>query len=267
MTEPHEETPLLHSLDDSTGVLTLTLNSPHASNAWSDALLDAMLSTIHSAQHDPHVRAIVLAGAGRSFCAGGDLRAMKHRSGMFAGDTVALRGQYTHGLQAVTRAFDRLEKPVICAIQGPAIGAGLDLSLMCDIRIASEHARFGSTFASVGLVPGDGGAFLLTRAVGFSRATELILSTRIIDADEALRIGLIHQLVPHDQLLSIAHERAAAIAQLPAPAVQMSKVALYRSYNHDLEIALQLTAALQGLVQHTAAHEAAVEAMLQKLKK
>lgn len=258
---------LLYTVHDATGVATLTLNRPTASNAWSDEMLAGMLELLPKIQGDARVKVLLLTGSGKNFCAGGDLEAMRDRTGMFEGNPVELRAKYSRGLQEITRHFDRLEKPVVCAINGAAIGAGLDLSLMCDVRIASERARFGSTFAGVGLIPGDGGAFLLTRAVGFSRATELILSARVIKSEEALRIGLVHEVVPHDEVLSHATTRAEKIARLPAPAVQMAKVALYRTYTQQIEPALQLTSALQGLVQHTPEHEAAVLAMLERLGK
>ncbi len=263
MTSEH----ILYEVDDASGVATLTLNRPEASNAWSNQMLATTLELMPRIQADARVKVLVLTGAGKNFCAGGDLKAMRDRTGMFEGNPVELRTQYSRGLQEITRHFDRLEKPVICAINGAAIGAGLDLSLMCDIRIASERARFGSTFAGVGLIPGDGGAFLLTRAVGFSRATELILSTRVIKSEEALRIGLVHEVLPHEEVLPHAMARAQKIASLPAPAVQMAKVALYRTYTQQIEPALQLTSALQGLVQHTPEHEQAVLAMLERLSK
>ena len=247
------------------GVAILTLDRPASSNAWSEAMMRAVPERLDRAERD--ARALVITGAGRHFCAGGDLSAMRDRSGMFEGDPVALRTRYARGLQAVTRRFEHLEIPVIAAVNGAAIGAGLDLSLMCDIRVASDRARFGSTFASVGLIPGDGGAYLLTRAVGFSRAVELILTARVFDATEALRLGVVHDVVPHDDVLDVALERARHIASLPAPAVQMAKVALYRSYNQSSEVALQLTAALQGLVQHTREHEQAVLGMLDKISR
>lgn len=262
----HADTHLLYDFDAETGVGTITLNRPDASNAWSEEMLAAMLELLPALQHDDALKVVLLTGAGKNFCAGGDLEAMRDRSGMFAGNPVELRAHYSRGLQEVTRGFDKLEKPVVCAIQGAAIGAGLDLCLMADIRIASERARFGSTFAGVGLIPGDGGAFLLTRAVGFSRATELILSTRVIDADEALRIGIAHQLTGHDDTLTTARRRAEKIASLPAPAVQMARVALHRTYTQSIEPALQLTSALQALVQHTPEHEQAVLAMLEQLQ-
>ena len=246
-------------------VATITLDRPEARNAWSEAMMQSMHTALDRAEGDPEVRVIVLTGAGTSFCAGGDLKAMRDRSGMFAGDPVELRRQYARGLQEITRRFERLERPVIAAINGAAIGAGLDLSLMCDIRVASRRAKFGSTFAAVGLIPGDGGAFLLTRVVGFAHATELILSARVFEAEEAARIGLVHELAEPDEVMPRALERAADIARLPGPAVQMARVALYRTYHQSAESALELTAALQGLVQHTAEHEAAVAAMLARL--
>jgi 2-(1,2-epoxy-1,2-dihydrophenyl)acetyl-CoA isomerase len=248
------------------GVATVTLSRPEARNAWTMQMVGRMVELCGEIQRDKAVRAVVLTGAGRSFCAGGDLKAMRDREGMFAGDTVGLRAQYSQGLQGVTRALERLEKPVIAAINGAAIGAGLDLALMCDIRVASERARFGSTFAQVGLIPGDGGAFLLTRAVGFARAVELVLSARVFEAAEALQFGVVHEVVEAQVVLERAVERAQQIAALPAPAVQMAKVALYRSYNQQAEVALQLTAALQAVVQHTEAHEQAVEQMLDRLR-
>jgi 2-(1,2-epoxy-1,2-dihydrophenyl)acetyl-CoA isomerase len=257
--------PLLLQIDGP--VATLTLNRPNARNAWDEEMVALMLDHLDALPQHPDVRVIVLTGAGSAFCAGGDLRAMQDRSGMFAGDPVELRTRYTRGLQAITRRLDHLELPIIAAINGHAIGAGLDLALMCDIRVASEAATFGSTFAAVGLIPGDGGAYLLTRAVGFSRAVELVLTARVFKADEAQRIGVAHHLVPAADVLSHAHTIAGHIASLPAPAIRMAKVALYRAYHQDLEGALQLTAALQGLVQHSAAHQDAVAAMLDKMKR
>ncbi|MFB6264804.1 MAG: enoyl-CoA hydratase-related protein [Bradymonadaceae bacterium] len=176
-------------------VVDITLNRPEARNAYSDTMVDELVGSLDRAEDDPDVHAVVLSGAGESFSAGGDLKAMRDRSGMFEGDPVDLRNNYRRGLHRVPRRFDDFEKPVVAAIDGPAIGAGLDLALMCDLRIAAESATFGSTFARVGVVPGDGGAYLLARAVGFSTAVELILTARLVDADEALDIDLVHRVV------------------------------------------------------------------------
>ena len=125
---------------------------------------------------------------------------------------------------------------------------------MCDLRLAADHAKMGSTFVKVGLVPGDGGAFFLARTVGFPRALEMMLTGRLVDASEALAIGLVHEVVPAEQLLAVAQERANAIASLPPTAVQMTKRAAYRSWNADQETALELAATYQGIAQNLPDH-------------
>jgi len=247
-------------------VAMITLDRPDARNAYSEAMVDELLAALDRADDDTTVRAVVLTGAGPAFSAGGDLKAMRDRSGMFAGDPAELRTQYRRGLQQLPRRFDAFEKPVVAAVNGAAIGAGLDLALMADLRIASADARFGSTFARVGLIPGDGGAYLLTRVVGFARALDLVLTARIVDAEEALALGLVTTVVPAEDVLATARERAEQIAALPPKAVQAAKACLYRSVDHDLETALQLTAALQATVQHTDEHTKAVQDMIERLR-
>lgn len=243
-------------------VATITLNRPEARNAYTDAMVVELIESLDRAERDAGVHVVVLTGAGSSFCAGGDLKAMRDRTGMFAGDPVELRDQYLQGLQRVTRRFNSFEKPVVAAVNGAAIGAGLGLALCCDLRIASENARFGSTFAKVGLIPGDGGAYLLTRVVGFARALELVMTARVLDAHEALAMNLVTRVVSPDRVLEEAYAMAEQIAALPPKAIRMSKTALYRCVDRDLETSLQITAALQGLIQCTDEHEEAVESLL-----
>jgi enoyl-CoA hydratase/carnithine racemase len=152
----------------------------------------------------------------------------------------------------------------VCAVNGAAIGAGLDLTCMCDIRISSSAAKFGSTFVRLGLVPGDGGAYFLGRTVGFARALELMLTGRVIDADEALAIGLVHRVVAPEKLLDEACAVAESIAEHPPVAVQLTKRAAYRGYDGDLEAALEMAATYQGIAQTTEDHRNAVAAMLRK---
>lgn len=244
---------------------TLTLNRPEAANAYSEEMIAGILAALDRAEADPAVRALIVTGAGKAFSAGGDLRAMHERSGMFAGDGVELRQAYIRGIQAITRRFARLEKPVIAALNGSAIGAGLGLALVCDIRICSDRAKLGSTFARVGLIPGDGSAFLLSRIVGFPKAVDLLLSCRVLDAAEAERISLVHRVVPADRVMDEARAYAAQLAALPPKAVQMTKSLLYRTVDSHLDAALELTSAMQGLVQTTEDHECAVAAMLEAL--
>ncbi|RAL23078.1 3-hxdroxyacyl-CoA dehydrogenase [Lujinxingia litoralis] len=254
---------VLYTLDGP--IARITLNRPDARNAFSDAMIKGITDSLDQAERDPDVRVVIVTGQGSAFCAGGDLKAMRDHSGMFGGDPVELRQRYLRGMQTLPRRFDSFEKPTIAQINGPAIGAGLGLALMCDLRVSARRAKFGSTFARVGLIPGDGGAYLLTRTVGFSRALELILTARVIGADDALKIEMVHEVVPDDELAARTLALASEIAALPPKAVSMAKTALYRSVNRDLESALHITAALQGLIQSTQEHEDAVEALLNSL--
>lgn len=252
-------------IDQAKGVATITLNRPKARNAYSDAMIQGVCASLDRFEEDDEVRVVVLRGAGPSFCAGGDLKAMRDRSGMFAGNPLELRTRYHRGIQGMSRRIARFEKPLIAGIHGAAIGAGLDLACMCDVRIASHSAKFGSTFVKVGLIPGDGGALFLSRIVGFARGLELMMSARIIDATEAHAIGLVNILCEDQALDDKVASYAADLAKLPPGALAMTKRLCYQSApNQDIESALQLAAAMQGMVQHHPDHEAAVAALLSR---
>jgi 2-(1,2-epoxy-1,2-dihydrophenyl)acetyl-CoA isomerase len=239
-------------------VATITLDRPEAKNAYSDAMCAQLPAALLAAERDAAVRAVILTGAGDAFHAGGDVKAMRARDGMFAGDPAELRRRYQHGIQAIPRTIEQCQKPLIAAINGAAIGAGLDLACMCDLRLAATTAKLGSTFVRVGLVPGDGGAFFLARTIGFPRALELMLTGRILAADEALRIGLVHEAVAPEQLLERARELATQLAALPPHAVQLTKHAAYASWNRDQATALELAATFQGIVQNLPEHRQAL---------
>ena len=245
-------------------VLLLTLDRPDARNAYSEAMVDSLVRALDDADRDDEVRCVILTGAGPAFSAGGDLKRMLQHEGMFAGGPVDLRRRYIDGIQRIPRRLALLEKPIIAAINGPAIGAGLDLACMCDLRIVARGAQLGSTFVKVGLVPGDGGAYFLARTVGFPRALELMLTARLVDADEAERIGLVHRVVEPADLLPAARALALQIAANAPLAVRLTKRAAYRSHEADLEQALELAATYQGVVQNTADHREAVRAMLER---
>ena len=245
-------------------VLLLTLDRPDARNAYSEAMVDSLVRALDDADRDDEVRCVILTGAGPAFSAGGDLKRMLQHEGMFAGGPVDLRRRYIDGIQRIPRRLALLEKPIIAAINGPAIGAGLDLACMCDLRIVARGAQLGSTFVKVGLVPGDGGAYFLARTVGFPRALELMLTARLVDADEAERIGLVHRVVEPAELLPAARALAQQIAANAPLAVRLTKRAAYRSHEADLEQALELAATYQGVVQNTADHREAVRAMLER---
>lgn len=245
-------------------VARITLDRPDARNAYSTAMIESLVAALDAAEADSAVRAIVLTGAGKAFHAGGDLKQMRDGAGMFAGGPVALRRQYVDGIQRVPRRLAQLDKPIIAALNGSAIGAGLDLACMCDLRVCARGAQLGSTFVKVGLVPGDGGAYFLARTVGFPRALELVLTGRLIDADEALAIGLVHQVVAPEELLAAADAFAHQIAANAPLAVRLTKRAAYRSWDVDVDTALELAASFQGMVQNTSDHREAVDAILGK---
>ena len=242
----------------------ITLNRPEARNAYSSQMINALVETLDHLELNDQVRVVILTGAGRAFSAGGDLKLMRDKKGMFTGGPVELRSRYMQDIQRVPRRLARFSKPIIAAINGPAIGAGFDLSLMCDLRIASRHARFGSTFVKVGLVPGDGGAYYLARAIGLARALELCLTGRVIDAQEAERIGIVSEVVPPELLISKTQTLAEEIAANAPLAVQLTKAAAYQSLTLTPDAALQLAASFQGIAQNTEDHLEGVSAMLEK---
>lgn len=247
-------------------VLWITLNRAEASNAYSNEMVANFVDVLRFADRDPEVRAIVITGAGKNFCAGGDVKAMRNRSGMFAGESNELREAYQAGIQQIPHTFSQLRTPVIAMVNGAAVGAGCDLAAMCDLRIASTEASFAETFAKVGLVPGDGGAFFLTRLVGFGKAMEMFLTCRMYSAAEAEAMGLVNQVVPPQELKRATEELVEKMVSLPPIALQMTKRALIHSYQNDITSHLELVAAFQGITQRSSDHFKALDGMMSKSK-
>ncbi|MFT3928280.1 MAG: enoyl-CoA hydratase-related protein [Myxococcales bacterium] len=245
-------------------IAEITLDRESARNAYSNEMIHSIEAAFDAADADANVRCVVLTGAGKTFSAGGDVKAMLDKTGMFEGGPSALRQRYLDGIHRVPRRIARFEKPIVVALNGAAIGAGLDLACMGDVRIASRDAQFGSTFVKLGLVPGDGGAFVLSRVVGFPRALELMLTGRLIDSEEAERIGLVHQVVPAQEVLPAARAKAKQIADNAPLAVRLTKVAAYQAQHMTLEQALNAAATYQGIAQNTADHLEGVRALLEK---
>ena len=236
-----------------TQVWTITL--PHVGNAITDsAFIAAFDAAVDAANADTAVRAIVLTGAGKIFSAGGNVKEMADRRGMFGLDALSQRRAYIDGVQRIPRAVARLEVPLIAAVNGPAIGAGCDLVMMCDIRVASERASFAESFVQLGLIPGDGGTWFLPRAIGAERAAEMTFTGDRIDAAMALEWGMVSRVVPHDELLPQAHALAERIVKNPPHALRMAKRLLQESRTGTLESTLGMAAAMQPLAHHDAEH-------------
>ncbi len=247
------------------GVTILTLNRPEARNPISDDdMIDALTGALARLDADPAIRAIILTGAGSAFSAGGNLKTMGKPGGLGGESPARTREQYRRGIQRLPLAFEALEVPVIAAVNGPAIGAGCDLACMCDIRIASENAIFAESFVKVGLVPGDGGAWLLPRVIGFARATEMVLTGDSIDAGEALAAGLVSRVVSPDQLIDTAMGLARKMAANPPAVVRMSRRLLREAYGAQLSQVLEMSAAMQAVAHTTEDHREAVSALLER---
>lgn len=243
----------------------LTINRPDTRNPLGQggdgARFRAAAEAINA---DKNLRCVIMTGAGKAFSAGGDLKAMRERSGDFGGTPLQLRDHYRESIHGIIRAMWSIEVPVVGAINGPAIGLGGDVASLCDIRIAAASARFGATFLKLGLLPGDGGAWLLPRQVGWSRAAQLFFTGELIDADTACAWGLVSEVVPDDALMSRAEQLAQSICAQPPQALRMTKKLMRDGSMASFETVMEMSAALQVTLQHTEDHVEAVNAFFEK---
>lgn len=253
------------NIDINDHIMLITLNRPDIHNAISHkSMIDEILEAISIANQDKSIRAVILTGAGKSFCAGGNVKDMRDKTDMFSGDAIAIEQGYKQGIQRIPLAFASLEVPIIAAINGAAVGAGFDMTMMCDIRIASESARFAESFVKLGLIPGDGGAWFLPRKIGPARAAQMALTGAMIDAKTALDWGIISEYLSPEKLLPRAWQIAKDIAQNPPLAVRQTKKLLKQSETLSLESMLDLCAKTQAQLHQTNDHLEAVNALLEK---
>ena len=239
--------------DVSERIATITLNRPERMNAFSERMIGEWADAIRRAQDDEEVRVVILTGAGRAFCAGADLRATGAEDRVLLADLNAgqRRNSLRMSVHRVPQALQYLDKPYIAAVNGAAVGAGMDMASMADIRFAADVARFGMSYVNVGLVPGDGGAWLLPRLVGLQKALELIWSGELFNAEEALRLGYVMRVVPLDQLIAEARTYALKLAEGPPIAMQMSKRLVYRGQSQSFMESLEAAQAAFSIVQST----------------
>lgn len=231
-------TPILY--DKRNSVATLTLNRPETLNAMNEAMMAEFERCLLDLADDPEVRAVVLTGAGRGFCSGGDQKRDRSPAGedtFFDGDP---GGDLIERLNRCVLRLQRLPKPVLGSINGVAVGAGCNLALATDLRLASDTARFGEVFSRIGLVPDGGGTYFLPRLVGTAKALELIMLGDIIDAQEALRLGLVNWVVPAAQLPAETQRLAERLAQGPTLAHGMAKTGIYQGLHMTLEDVLNM---------------------------
>ena len=245
-------------------VVTLTMNQPEQRNPLTgNTAVPELLAAIDRIHDDTSVRCVILTGNGPSFCAGGNIHEMKRQAAPDVSE-MEIRQYYRRGIQRLTLELFNLEVPVIAAVNGHAIGAGLDLTCMCDIRIASDRAKFAESFIKLGIIPGDGGAWLLPRIVGLSRASELAFTGDTIDAQQALAWNLVSRVVPHEGLMAAANELAGRIAQHASHGLRLTKRLMREAIHSRLDTVLELSAVFQAVSHKTPDHSEAVDAFLEK---
>jgi len=240
--------------------LWIILNRAHRLNAFNDVLIEELGDMLNTAENDPSVKCVVVTGDGdRAFSAGADVT-------MFPKATPVKAEEFSRAGQKTFGKIEEMSKPVIAAINGFALGGGLELALACDFRIAAEHAELGSPEIQLGLIPGWGGTQRLVRTVGFPKAKEMVMLGTRLKADEALKAGLVHKVVHFDKLKDEVRELAKKLAAGPPVAMKYAKEAVNFGAQVPLEVGLRLESALMGLLFSTDDLKEGVEAMMAKRK-
>jgi enoyl-CoA hydratase/carnithine racemase len=240
------------------GIATITLNRPDNRNAFTPEMTESLHRAEDDAAEDDKVRVLILTGSGNSFCSGADVKSMAQRAGQ-AGEKPAERRNIPGGL-----LLHKFPKPVIAAINGVAAGGGLDMALSCDIRIASDRARFAEVFVRRGLIPAMGGTYFLPRLVGIDWACLLVWTGDMLDAKQAERIGLVTMVVPHEELGSATRELAEKIVKGPPLAIRKAKLAIYEGLKLSLEEALKFTSPFNKELMASEDHKEGARAFLEK---
>ncbi len=249
---------VLYQVND--GIALLTLNRPNRRNSFTLSMIHRWADLLIEANADDAVRVIVVTGAGGAFCAGIDLDVLE----TIELTAKARREFLTNEVHRVARAVEASDKPIIAAVAGPAVGAGMDMALMCDIRIAAQSAKFAESYVNLGLVPGDGGGYYLPRLVGTAKALELLLTGDTLTGQQAADLGIANHVVPDDSLMDATMKLAATIAAKPPIAVKLIRHTVYESQGTDLATALDLVATHMSVAMLTQDHQEALAAFREK---
>lgn len=244
------------------GIATLTFNRPARSNAFDDTMIAETLDALKTIERDPSVRAAILTGAGKNFCAGQDLAPLLQS--YQSGQPIPFGEHVRKSYNAIVTKIRAIEKPILAAINGAAAGAGLGIACACDLRCASEHATFRAAFIGIALAPDSAVSFLLPRLIGWSRALAMTITNEPLDAATALQIGLVNRVVSADALMPQTLELARQLAHAPTRAIGLTKRAFNRALTADLESALEYEATLQEIAGRTADHREGVRAFIEK---
>src|SRR5260370_12647139 len=255
--EEKYETLLIERCD---GIAIITLNRPEVMNAFNPKMGKEILAALRMLADDDDTRVVILTGAGRAFCSGADISKPKDGAGQWNRNVV--RGYESSA--AMSRLMANYPKPIIAAINGVALGVGFTLTLPCDIRLASENARFGATFTRIGMIPELGSSFLLPRIVGFGKAMEVVLTCRVIDAQEAKELGLINKLTAEGKVMDEALEMARMILKSPPVALRLTKQALHHAASAGMIQATEFEGLALQMCRDSADHKEAIKAFREK---
>lgn len=255
-----QEKHVLYEIKDN--IALITLNRPEAKNAFSPEMIYLWREYLEKAKADDTVRVIVVTGKGDTFCSGGDIKDMA-KGRLRSWD---MKRFLWDGVHRIVLALEDLDKPVIAAINGAAMGAGLDMALMCDLRIVSNKTKLAESYITMGLVPGDGGAYYLPRLINVSKALELLLTGDVLTAEEALKLGIVNTVVPHEHLMEETMKLAKKIAGKPPLAVRMMKRAVHQAQSSSLRAHLDYISSQLSLLSETDDHIEATKAFLEKRK-
>lgn len=246
-------------------IATLTLNQPKLRNSISEIeVVEEFIDALDQAAQMNDLRCLIITGAGSAFSSGGNIKHMLNKDGMFAGEANDIRENYGKVIQRIPLALYKLDIPTIAAVNGPAVGAGCDLTMYCDMRIASTQATFAESFIKVGIIPGDGGAWILPKVAGYGRAAEMAFTGEAISAQQAYDWGMLNKLVEPETLMDEAYALAKRIAKNPPQALRATKQLMRAATNMPLDTLLQMSAGIQANLHQTEDHLEAVKALIEK---
>lgn len=253
-------------------VAKITLNRPRSLNAFSEEMINNWIEALETVRDSDDIRAVVVSGNGRAFCSGGDIKEMIKGNGFYKSEkdisstALARKNSLWEKVQRVPLLLEEIDKPVIAKVHGIAFGAGLDMALMCDIRIVAEGTKLSESYVNVGLVPGDGAAYFLPKIVGTDKALDMLWTGKVIEAKEAKEMGLVTFVVPEDELDSFTEAYVQKIVNGPQQAIRLTKRAVYQSREMSLRSSLDMVSSFMGLVTELQDHKFGVEAVKEKRK-
>ena len=251
----------------------ITMNRPEHLNCFSEEMIHLWTKALEDVRDREDIYAVLLSGNGKAFCAGGDVKAMAAGDGFFeshddiSSTALARKNSLWRGIQRIPLILEEIDKPVVAKIQGAAVGAGLDMALMCDVRIAAESATMSESYFNAGIVPGDGGAYFLPRLVGLDKALDRFWTAKVLKGAEAERIGLVTHVVPDDQLDDYVEQYMQKLLDAPQTAMRLTKRAIYQSEQSSLRVSLDMVSSFMGIVTELDDYRTRTAALVEKLNK